>query len=155
MLRVTQSSSVWLPGTWADGFWPPEAQGHPLRSGHLTPGSFCPILTLVRSPWGPSVPVDVAPTLPVSRVLLWVTHCVLRLMDVGKFSSGLLQTAVQTFLYYRAYLGVKSHALGRAKSLAPSPVRMTLYRQPGPGPSQCIPSLSLSLLVCKVGDEDR
>lgn len=101
------------------------------------------------------MPVDVAPTLPVSFVLLWVTHCVLRLMDVGKFSSGLLQTAVQTFLYYRAYLGVKSRALGRPKSLALSPVGTALHRQPGPGPSQCIPSLSLSLLVCKVGDEDR
>ena len=155
MLRVTQSSSVWLLGTWADGFWPPEAQGHPLLSGHLIPGSFCLILTLVRSPWGPSVPVGVAPTLPVSRVLLWVTHCILRLMDVGKFSSGLLQTAVQTFLCCRAYLGVTSRAPGRPKSLAPSPVKTALHRQPGPASSQCVPSLSLSLLVCKVSDEDR
>lgn len=101
------------------------------------------------------MPVGVAPTLPVLRVLLWVTHCVLRLMDVGKFSSGLLQTAVQTFLCCRAYLGVKSRAPGRPKSLALSPVRTALHRQPGPASSQSIPSLSLSLLVCKVNDEDR
>lgn len=145
---MTQSSSVWLPGTWADGFWPPEAQGCSLPSGHLTPGSFCLILTLVRSPRGPFVLVGVAPTLPVSCVLLWVTHRVLRLMDVRKFSSGLLQTAVQMFLCCRAYLGVKSRAPGRPKSLAPSPARTALHRHPGPALSQRVPSLSLSFLVC-------